>query len=85
MNYTIKIKKSAEKEIDKLLSKIHQRVSNAIVNLEKNARPVGSQKLHGSSDGYRIRVGNYRIIYTINDKNKIVEISDVGHRKEVYR
>ena len=85
MIYTIRIKKLAEKEIDKLPVKVHQRVSDSILNLEKNARPMGCIKLHGSTDGYRIRVGDYRIIYTIDGKNKIIEISDVGHRKEVYR
>ncbi|PKN02312.1 MAG: type II toxin-antitoxin system mRNA interferase toxin, RelE/StbE family [Elusimicrobia bacterium HGW-Elusimicrobia-1] len=85
MSYIVKIKKSAEKEIYALPANIHQKIAEAILKLGKDVRPVGGVKLQGGRDGYRLRVGDYRIIYTIDDKNKIVEISGVGHRKEVYR
>ncbi|MDI6756938.1 MAG: type II toxin-antitoxin system RelE/ParE family toxin [Endomicrobiia bacterium] len=85
MSHIVRIKKSAEKEIYTLPANIHQKIAEAILKLGKEARPVGSVKLQGGRDGYRIRVGNYRIIYTIDDKNRIVEIGGVGHRKEVYR
>jgi mRNA interferase RelE/StbE len=52
--------------------------------LKENPRPVGCKKLT-NQEGYRIRIGNYRILYTIEDENKIVMIYRVGHRRDVYR
>ncbi len=85
MSHIVRIKKSAEKELSTLPENIHRKIAEVILRLGKDARLVGSVKLQGGRDGYRIRVGNYRIIYTIDDKNRIIEIGGVGHRKEVYR
>ena len=83
MRYTIKIKKSAEKELDVLPLKIYKQIASRIFMLENNPRPLNSAKLKDNL--YRIRVGDYRIGYLIDDKNKIIEIIKLGHRKEVYR
>ena len=84
MSYVVYLKRSAEKEIDHLPWKIHDRIVERLISLGDNARPVGTKKLFGGK-GYRIRVGDYRILYVINEKEKEVEIVSVAHRKEVYR
>ena len=60
-------------------------LSYAILNLQNNPRPHGCKKLTGSSHVYRIRVGIYRVVYEIIDKQLVVYIFDVEHRKDVYR
>ena len=84
MKYEIRILSSAEKEMDKLPIVVHSRISNRILSLENNPRPRGAKKLSGR-DEYRLRVGNYRILYTISDSDNAVTIIAVGHRREAYR
>ncbi|MDJ0761547.1 MAG: type II toxin-antitoxin system RelE/ParE family toxin [Myxococcota bacterium] len=83
-SYEINIKRSAEKEIKSLSTKIRQRVIHAILNLAENPRPRGCEKL-SQREAYRIRVGRYRIVYSVFDRILVVEIVRVAHRKEVYR
>jgi mRNA interferase RelE/StbE len=82
--YTVEIKRSAEKEMDRLPAKIHKNVANRILALENNPRPPGSIKLQGG-DGYRLRVGDYRVLYTIDDQARRVFVYSVAHRREAYR
>jgi mRNA interferase RelE/StbE len=84
MAYTVILSRSAEKDLDRLPEKIHQRVTRKLLEMEHNPRPHGVQKLHGY-DGYRIRISDYRVLYLIDDDAKTVEILAVGHRREVYR
>ncbi|MBZ0256654.1 type II toxin-antitoxin system RelE/ParE family toxin, partial [bacterium] len=84
MAYQISIKPSAEKELDQLPPEIFNRAVAAILQLENVPRPSGCVKLRGM-ELYRIRFGQYRILYSIDDENKIVEIVSVGHRRDVYR
>lgn len=84
MAYTVYIKRSAEKELDALPTKVYSRITKQLLTLSQNPRPFGVKKLF-SREEYRIRIGNYRILYTINEKEKKVEIVSVGHRREVYR
>ena len=84
MKYEIRILHSAEKEMDKLPTVVHSRISNRILSLENNPRPRGAKKLSGR-DEYRLRVGNYRILYTVSDSESAVIIIAVGHRREIYR
>lgn len=84
MPYTISIKRSAEREMAALPDKIFERIAESIISLELDPRKLGSKKLRGSSH-YRIRTGDYRVLYTIDDENLTVEIIAVGHRREVYR
>jgi mRNA interferase RelE/StbE len=84
--YNISIKTSAGKELAAVVSKSdRQRVVERIQGLASNPRPRGSEKLAGYSDRYRIRQGNYRIIYLIDDDAQEVTIYKVGDRKDVYR
>jgi len=84
VKYEIRILHSAEKEMEKLSVPIHNRISKRILSLENNPRPKGTKKL-SARDEYRLRAGNYRILYTVNDSDGVVTIIAVGHRREVYR
>jgi len=85
MTYIITIRKQAIKELEQLPKKDNQQISKAIDGLSVEPRPNGSKKLKGESEYiWRIRVGNYRVLYTIEDKIKIVEVRKVGHRKNIY-
>jgi mRNA interferase RelE/StbE len=84
--YKITFKNSAYKELEQLSKSIVRKIAVAIDELANNPRPVGVKKLKDSSeDLYRIRVGDYRIIYTINDGIRIVNILRIGHRKDIYK
>ncbi len=82
--YNIEIKKSAVKEIEHLPAKDIKGVLAKIHELANNPRPHGSQKL-SNQERYRIRYGNYRIVYAIEDDVLIVIVVKVGHRKDIYR
>ena len=84
--YSLFIKPSAAKEIEAVGSKPDRvRIVGRIRNLANDPRPNGSEKLAGYDDRYRVRQGNYRIVYEIDDKAGHVTIFKVGHRKDVYR
>lgn len=84
MSYQISIKQSAEKELDQLPKQLFDRIISIILSLEELPRPDGCVKLR-NSDLYRIRVGQYRILFCIDDNKKEIEIVSVGHRRDVYR
>lgn len=82
--YQVKIEKKVKKSLKKLSISDYNAVKKTILNLANEPRPFGYEKLKGR-DGYRIRQGNYRILYDIEDSIKIVEIIKVAHRREVYK
>jgi len=82
--YKIEIKKSAVKEIEHLPRKEIKAILVTIASLSENPRPHGCKKLSGQ-EKYRIRCGDYRVLYSIEDKVLIVFVVKVGHRKDVYR
>lgn len=84
MAYQVIVLPSADKVVARLPKEIRARIAERLVALSDNPRPPGSVKLT-DQDAYRIRVGDYRVIYTIEDKRLIVLVIDVGHRREVYR
>ncbi|MGV8139063.1 MAG: type II toxin-antitoxin system RelE/ParE family toxin [Mangrovibacterium sp.] len=81
---TVFVERYAQKQIMKLDKKAVPVIKSAIAGLADNPRPQGYIKLKGE-EAYRIRVGNYRIIYEINDRKIIVTVVAVGHRKDIYR
>ena len=83
MSYEVRIISSAEKEMNRLPAIAHARLSKRILSLGNNPRPRGVRKLSGREE-YRLRVGDYRILYIIDDRNHAVTILSVGHRREVY-
>ena len=84
MKYVVLIERYAQKQIMKLDKKIIPVIKSAIAALADNPRPYGYKKLKGE-DAYRIRVGDYRIIYEINDGKIIVTVVSVGHRINMYK
>jgi mRNA interferase RelE/StbE len=82
--YVVNIERRAVKEIESLPNHCVQLIWNDIKQLRENPRPHGVKKLIGQ-DGWRVRVNDYRILYTINDKQRLVIIYRVKHRKESYR
>lgn len=84
VSYKIVLGARAEKEPRKLARPIRLRVANAIDALGRNPRPSAARKMVGSG-GYRLRVGDYRVIYEIEDNIVAVYIIKIGHRREIYR
>jgi mRNA interferase RelE/StbE len=82
-DYTILILPSAQKQLSKLSNAIATRIEDKMMELEQDPRPAGCKKLKGR-DAWRIRIGDYRVIYEINDGRLIVTVITIGHRKEVY-
>ena len=82
--YDIKFKASAAKEFRKFSPHLKQRLQIAINSLKNNPRLVGYTKLKGSDNLYRFRVGDYRIVYQIDDEIKVILITRVRHRRDVY-
>jgi len=83
--YRVSIKRSAVKEIEAIpQKKERQRIIRRIGQLADDPRPTGSKKLSGHN-GYRIRQGTYRIVYGIEDKELVVMVVKIGHRKDIYR
>lgn len=85
MSYIIQYKRSATEELLSLPAAQARKVLNSINHLSEEPRPHGSKKLKGSIGAYRIRIGNYRVIYNIADKIVTITVIKVGHRKQVYR
>jgi len=74
------------RQLNNLAAGIRLHIKNALFNLEKEPRPAGSRKLAGKLKGFwRIRIGGYRIIYDIDDKKRTVVVTDIGHRRQIYR
>ena len=83
--FTVQYKKSSEKDIERLPADFVQRIRDAILGLSQNPRPTGCKKLKGFENKYRIRVGDYRVIYEIHEKTVVVLIVQISHRKDAYR
>ena len=81
--YQLLIEKQVQKQLEKIPVPDYSRVKAVINNLTKNPRPLGFKKLK-SRAGYRIRQGNYRVVYDINDHILTVFILAAGHRKDIY-
>ena len=85
-SYKLQIKESAVKELESLgTKKDRERIVTRINALAADPRPSGSEKLEGEDNKYRVRQGNYRIVYSIDDRSRVVVITKIGDRKEVYR
>jgi mRNA interferase RelE/StbE len=84
-DYTITFVRSARKELEARPPDLAARMLRKITALAKVPRPAGVKKLHGEDDLWRIRIGDYRVIYAIDDTAKVVDVVVVRHRSEVYR
>jgi len=83
MAYTIEFRSKVLKALVKINEPNYSAIKKEIYNLSENPRPQGYRKLKGRK-GYRIRVGDYRVIYEILDNVLLVEVIDLGHRKDIY-
>ncbi|MDR0793209.1 MAG: type II toxin-antitoxin system RelE/ParE family toxin [Chitinophagaceae bacterium] len=83
MRYSLDFRKQAFKELEKIDEPFYSNIKQALFNLTENPRPVGYKKLKGGA-GYRIRVGDYRVIYDIFDAELIIDVIMVGNRKDIY-
>jgi len=84
-SFKIEWKHSARKELKKVERQIIPRILQAVEALSNNPHPPGSRKLHGAEYTYRIRVSDYRVIYSLYADSITIEIVRIGHRKEIYR
>lgn len=84
MSYQVFLETVAKRELEVLPKEIRRQIMDVIDDLEKEPRSQGSKKLT-HKEGYRVRKGNYRLLYTINDKTRKVVIYRIGHRREIYR
>ncbi|MCC5813942.1 MAG: type II toxin-antitoxin system RelE/ParE family toxin [Leptospira sp.] len=84
MSYNIQIKKSAEKDFKKIPIDDQSKIKDAILELEKDPRPSNCKKLKNRPE-YRIRIGDYRVLYSINDESRELVISLLGHRRDIYK
>jgi mRNA interferase RelE/StbE len=83
-SYSVVIKRSAERELREVPKRELGRVVTRIRRLADDPRPPGSEKLSGE-DRYRLRQGDYRVVYAVDDERRIVEVVRIGHRRDVYR
>ncbi len=84
MVYRVFIEKRAEKDLKKTPKEYRKKIVQAILKLKNNFRPANTRKISQSDNYYRIRVGDYRIVYEINDNTKVINIFRIRHRKESY-
>jgi len=82
--YWLEIKHSAQRELDALDNAVFARIDRKILALADNPRPAGCKKLRGYKDQWRIRIGDRRVVYLIDDEAKLVTIMRVAHRRDVY-
>jgi len=84
MSYKILILRHAQKELAQLPKQEYERIKEAVEKLSNEPRPQGCKKLMGR-EGWRVRVGNYRVIYEIDDTKQALTILHIGHRRDVYK
>lgn len=83
--YEIRFSKASSKTLDSLDVKLAVRIAKAIGKLSTESKPLGCRKLVGSENDYRIRVGDYRVIYQIRNSVVMIFVVRIGHRKDIYR
>ncbi len=85
MAYEVRLKPSAERALRKLPREIQRRVARRLDSLEGDPRPPGCEKLAGADRLYRVRAGDYRVVYEVSDDVLVVLVVTIGHRSDVYR
>ena len=82
--YELVVRGKVRKSLTRLPGNVYRRVSDAIEGLREEPRPPGCRKL-SDREGWRLRIGNYRVIYEIDDEARVITVLQVGHRRDVYR
>ncbi len=83
--YEVFLERAAERDLKRISVRQFHRIISEIKSLSTEARPRGCRKISGSENDWRIRIGDYRVVYEIDDKEKVVRIMRVKHRRDVYR
>jgi len=83
--YEVRLLVTARRQLLRVPGRIRSRIGNAIRALAADPRPPGCKKLTGATDYFRIRVGDYRVLYEVRDRDVLVLVIKIGHRREVYR
>lgn len=84
MNYEVLLKPAAQRQLKKLSPVVQKEVITLLEDLSENPRPLGCKKLKGRQHQYRVRLGDYRVIYGIEDNKLIVRVIKIGHRRDIY-
>ncbi len=84
-NYTVQFSRSQRKMLDRLPSRVREHIESEINALAIEPRPRGTSKIKGEANSFRIRVGDYRIVYEVDDAARTVKVRTLGHRSAVYR
>jgi mRNA interferase RelE/StbE len=85
VSYAVTIRRSARKELEGVSSPFYEKIEEKLLALRNTPRPQGCKILKGTENFWRIRIGDYRVIYQIDDAMKTVTVIKVGHRREIYR
>jgi len=83
--YEVYLERTAERDLKRLSADIFHRIIIRIKSLAKDPKPSGSLKIRGSKSDWRIRIGDYRVIYEIDERTNAVKVMRIRHRREVYR
>ena len=83
--YEVFLERRAERDLKKLSAELFYRMIPHLKSLSENPKPSGCHKITGSKSDWRIRIGDYRVIYEINEREKAVKVMRIRHRKDVYR
>jgi len=82
--YKVELRRNVKKSLDRLQAQERHRIIPLLLNLEQEPRPTGVEKVRGT-ELWRIREGDYRLIYHIDDEEKIITVVRIGHRRDIYR
>ena len=85
VGYRVEIKWTAAREIEALEQRLATRILGTIEGLSSDPRPRGCRKLVGSNNSYRLRVGQYRVVYQVYDADHLITVFAIGHRRDIYR
>jgi mRNA interferase RelE/StbE len=83
--YEVSLERKAERDLKKLPAEVFNRIIPQLKALAKKPKPSGCRKITGSQNDWRIRIGDYRVIYEIDEEEKVVKVMRIRHRKDVYR
>jgi mRNA interferase RelE/StbE len=84
MSYQVNLPKTVQKQLNALPQEPKQRILKALVQLQEEPKPTNSLQMKGGQ-GFRLRIGDYRVLYDIDDSSQIINLRRIGHRREIYR
>ncbi len=85
MSYAVSIRRSAQSELEAISSPFHKKIEERMLSLGNSPRPAGCKMLKGSEKSWRIRIGDYRLVYEIDDRASTVTVIKIAHRSTIYR